>query len=269
MANHDSLPLDGCVNLVQRLVEDFSKWSESDMTKIPSKKIYKVASRRESNDITRSARLAALKGIKAQDLSLKKFAFDTRRVDQELKGNPRKNLQYYHRSQQYIDAEVHKRMSAFSNLLPALDEIQNKYGDQPEYFDSYAIQLHELVQRVLRVKEADLDVYRPQLDYLEQLLYARYRLSLEDLTGLSKTALEKRILSKDEKLLKRGSYLNTTSNESTPKRAGGPLTVKDGNKSNTQENLVNAIFGNNEFRRDGEKTVERTITITIRDEVMD
>ena len=142
MANRISLPLDGCVKLVERLVEDFSKWSESDTADIPNKRLYKIAAKEEPNGVTRSARKAALKAIKNNDLSLKKFAFDTRRVDQELQGNPRKNLQYYHRSQQYIDAEVHKRMSAFSNLIPALDSIQDKYGDQPEYFAKLILAFH-------------------------------------------------------------------------------------------------------------------------------
>jgi len=57
------LPFDGCVELVDQVVDDFlvlSKYAASD---IPIKKTYKVMSSDEPAEIVRSARLAALKNI--------------------------------------------------------------------------------------------------------------------------------------------------------------------------------------------------------------
>jgi hypothetical protein len=236
---------------------------------LPSSKIYRITSAPDQDGAENSARKVAYQSILAEAKKpLIKQAIDTRRIDQEHQVNPRKSLQYYHRSQQFIDAETNAKLAAFAELMPVLNDIHEQYGNQPEYFESYAVQLHDLVGRILRVKEGELNVFRPQLDYLEQLLFARYRLSLDKIRGMEKTALKDTILSKDESLLKRGQYLTSTAPAKT-KQAQQPIVLKDGNTSNVQESLVNAIFGNNKFRRDGEKTVERTITITIRDNVLD
>ena len=258
-----TLPFDGCVELVSQVVDDFVTFSKGAASDIPRKKIYKVASSKEPAGIVRSARVAALRDV-TNNLFFEKFAMDKRRID-EMERNPRKNLQTWNRSQQFIDAQKHKRMTTFARLMDPLNNIKKVYGTQPEYFDSYARKLHDLVTRALRVKEADQEIYTPQLNYLEQLLDARYRLSMEDVLGMDKEVLEKRILSKDEDLLRRGSYLEATDYEDdTPK-----IVVKDEDKGITQKSIINAIFGNNEFRRDGEKKVQRTITITICDEAIE
>ena len=266
MSAKGKLSFDGCVELVGQIVDDFITFSEEPKPNIPSKKVYKVTSSEEAPDVVRSARRAALSNIK-DSLFLEKFAFDTRRIDQKFERNPRINLQYWNRSQQFIDAEKHKNMVTFGKLIDPLNDIQDQYGDQPEYFQSYAMDLHDLVGRVLRVKEADLEVFTPQLDYLKQLLYARYRLSMEDIERLSRDQLKERILSKDEALLKRGNYLKTTNTKENNNKP--TAVVKDGDGGVTQESIINAIFGNSKFRRDGEKKAQRTITIIIKDEAID
>ena len=60
-------------------------------------------------------------------MGLAKFAMDTRQIDQEHDVNPRRNLQYYHRSQQFIDAEINKKMASFAELMPVLNKIQDTY----------------------------------------------------------------------------------------------------------------------------------------------
>jgi hypothetical protein len=269
MNNRELPPLKGQVGLIKKLVNDYCKWSSSnDLSSLPIKKAYKIEDQQESSMIVSSARRAALSNILESKI-MKKVAFDTRRIDQSTQGNPRQNLQYYNRSQQFIDAELDNRMAALAELVDPLDSIREKYGTQPEFFSSYVSQLYDLVYRALQVKKAELNVFRPQIDYLEQLLFARYRLTMEDLRSLDKKALEEKLLAKDENLLKRGAYLKKTKTLETPKQANNPVVMKDGNEGGMQQNLVNAIFGNNDFRREGEKTVERTITITIRDNVVE
>ncbi len=53
------------------------------------------------------------------------------------------------------------------------------------------------------------------------------------------------------------------------KQAPAISNNKQINNDSTQNAIINAIFGNNNIRKDGEKTVERTITITIKDSVID
>jgi len=118
----------------------------------------------------------------------------------------------------------------------------------------------------LRIKQGDLDIFRPQLAYLEQLVFMRYRLSLDNINKMSSDELKERILKKDENLKKRGTFNKITGGKTKPP---GKDLAKDGNGAVTQEAIINAIFGNNNFRRDGEKNVTRTITITISDEVKD
>jgi hypothetical protein len=90
-------------------------------------------------------------------------------------------------------------------------------------------------------------------------------LSLDDIAKMSADQLSQAILKKDEKLLKKGAFIK----EMVNREEKAMPAVKDGNGGLTQDSIVNAIFGNNNIRRDGEKTVERTITITIKDTVLD
>lgn len=270
-----TLPFDGRVKLIDNLVDDLVAYAHNDAT-IPSKRIYKVAISREHNSIQRDARSAAMRSIGDTIPSIKKIAFDTRRINQQTQRIPRPNLQYWNRSQQFVDDECENSVKALSNLLKPLENIKIKYGHHPEYFQSYARSLHDSVKRAVKVSGDNLEIFKPQLDYLEQLVFARYRLSMEDLEKLSTEVIYDRIIKRDEELIRRDAYLRATSNEteitveSEPKKSNNVI-LKDSDKTGglTQDSIVNAIFGNNKIRRDGEKKVERTITITIRDEVVD
>jgi len=275
MKNNKSIPLDGVANFVSKFTDDFNRFANKK-DEIPDKCTYTIEHSVEPHGVLRSARKAAFASIIDGDgfiktasgaTALSRVAFDTRRIDQESERNPRTNLQYWNRSQQFIDEELQGRLERIARLIKPLEKIQNKYGQHPEYFQSFARSLHDSVNRIIKVNESDMNVFRPQLDYLEQLLFARYRLSMDDLLILSEDSLTDRIISKDENLLKRGSFLHLTGGPPPPAQAS--IVKNDTNLGITQESIVNAIFGNNDFRRDGEKTVERTITITIRDQVMD
>lgn len=254
------IPLNGIAELVYKLAQDYEHLI-LNKSQVPSKFQYNINYYPEHPSVTGSARKAALAEIKPQN-SLKKFAFDTRRYDQETTRNPRANLQTWLRSDQFIDDEMQGKINIFAKMLNPLIEIKQSFGNQPEWHDSYTRVLLDTVERVLRIKEADLDIYRPQLAYLEQLMFTRYRLSMDELSRMSEKTFKDQILKKDESLLKRGTYLHMTANQDAK------MLTKDGNQNITQDSIVNAIFGSN-FRRDGEKTVTRTITITIKDSAED
>jgi hypothetical protein len=193
-----------------------------------------------------------------------KVAIDTRHIDQETTRNPRRALQYWHRTDPFISEDVQGKLDVFSKLMTVLDSIKEDYGKENAYHDSYARELHGHLERVLRIKIADGEYHEPQLAYLEQLIYARYRLSMEEIKRMDYAGIKKAVLSKDEDLIRRGVFLEQTGG--LEKKSTGPIVI-DGNSRTTQQNVIEAIFGNNNFRRDGEKKVERTITITISDEV--
>lgn len=247
------------------MVDDFTEFAASNNTP-PSNFTYKINSADEGSDIHRQARLAAYASF---EKPLIKNAFDTRRINQETDRNPRTNLQYWHRTDPFIDDTDKSKLNTFAKLFNMLDNTKKKLGTQPEWFESYTRQLHDNVHRILRVKQADLDIFRPQLSYLEQLIYARYRLSMEDIEKLSEDELRDKILAKDEGLIGRNNYLKETTG--TDENNSNSLKItKDGLTKTTQESIINAIFGaDGSFRKDGEKNVERTITITIRDNVID
>jgi len=256
------LTLEGNAELLSKLTDDFYQLAISKAKTVPTQRIYRIASASESTFVNRSARKAALRALVKKPLT--KVAIDSRRIDQEAIRNPRRNLQYWRRSGQFVDDDMQDKLNVFAKLMDVLNGVKKDYGTEPEYHDSYVRELYGHVERALRLKTGDKDYFGPQLAYLEQLLFARYRLSMEQLRKQSASEIKQAILSKDEDLLKRGVYLNNTGglNKNSDKSSS---IVVDG--KTTPQNIVEAIFGNNNLRRDGDRKVERTITITITDEV--
>lgn len=263
------LPLHGYIEALSQVSSDFAKLAQTNDL-VPDKLSYKVACAEESPKVTRSARIAALETFQNK---IVKVAFDTRRVNQETTRIPRSNLQYWHRSQEFIDDMEQSKIDVFAKLQVVMEDIKRAYGTRPDWHDSYARVLADAVGRILRVKQGDNDIGRAQLAYLEQLLDARYRLTMDEIQTLSSDDLQNRILKKDESLLKKGLIY------SEPKLADTLTTHANMFKNNMatsqmpsvqlkQEDALASLFGGG-LRREGERSVERTVTITIKDEVKD
>jgi hypothetical protein len=264
------LPIEARIKLLCKVVGDFYKYAHTNEQILPSSITYRVTAPEESTLVKQAARQAAFESLKNSTSSsvrqdkITKLAFDTRRIDQEHDRNPRHNLQYWHRSDPFIDDEDQKKLDIFARLGKILGQLKDKLGTDPQWFESYVRQLHDNVNRILRVKQADMDIFRPQLAYLEQLVYARYRLTMENLEKFSDEQLTESILAKDENLNGKSKFLTTVSKDEKP-----AALIKDSLTKTTQDSIVNAIFGAPNLRRDGERTVERTITIKIVDSVVD
>jgi hypothetical protein len=192
----------------------------------------------------------------AFDEKLIKLSFDTRRVDQENDRNPRGNLQYYHRSEPFIDGDLSIKINRYMKVKAATDLIKEQYGTDPEWFDSYARVLSSAVDRALRIEQKDGDFFKAAFDYLDELLYVRYRLSIEDITKMGEIELERAILGKDEKMLLKHIYKTTAhSNKDIAKYTAlptDPLAYRllEGVKANADN-----------------KSVERSVIITVRDQI--
>jgi hypothetical protein len=190
-----------------------------------------------------------------------KLAFDTRRVNQDEERNPRSNLQYWHRQDPFVSPELQIRIDRLARMLLPLQEIKTLYSNDSNWHTSYVRKLAEDFERILRVREADSDIVESQISYLEQLLNVRYQLTTERLDKVSAEEFKSAVMMKDEDLLKVGMRRHQSTKEAT--------MTKDGLDGQTGQSIINAIFGNNQIRRDGEKTVTRTITISITDTVGD
>jgi hypothetical protein len=130
-----------------------------------------------------------------------KNAFDTRRINQDTDFNPRRNLQHYHRSTPFITKDAAEQIKTFFKLKTAIDSIKEQFIGDSEWLDSYARILSTALDRTLRIDQKDMDFFQPQMDYLNEMIYLRYRLSEDDLNKMSETELKNIILNKDEKLL--------------------------------------------------------------------
>lgn len=188
--------------------------------------------------------------------SLTKVAFDTRRINQETEYNPRHNIQYYHRSEGFIEKDTAAMIKTFAKLKNVVDQIKHKYIGNPEWLDSYCRILSASLDRILRDNQQDADYFKPHLDYLEELLDMRYRLKLSDIETFGEEKLQGIILGKDEKLAHTLIY-----NEPLNKNSNAPAM----DSINT---LLTQLLGPVKASDDN-KSVERSITITIRDTVLD
>lgn len=189
---------------------------------------------------------------------LVKTAFDTRRINQEIEYNPRRGLQYYHRSEGFIKKNTSAMVNTFAKLKGVMDELKDQYLGSPEWLDSHCRVLNAALDRILRVAQNDQEFFEPQLNYLEELMNVRYRLTLNDIEVMDPKQLKVALLSKDEPLsnavLINNDYKTGNSKTNTTQISGVDQLVKE------LLSNVKASAENNE--------VERSITISIKDKII-
>lgn len=175
----------------------------------------------------RELRINALQSI--VEPVLVKCAFDTRRTNQETYFNPRRNLQQYHRSDPFISEGAADQLKVFFKLKTAVDQIKDDFIGDSDWLDSYARILSTALDKTLRVEQKDMDFFQPQLDYLNEMLYLRYRLKQEDIEKMSEKELRSVVLGKDEKLVYKQLY-SQYSNDGIKKNTS-QVASKDGDKT--------------------------------------
>lgn len=285
--------------LAEQMADDFMKFASS-YEKVPTKISYLINDNPKDNDrdTNRFARLAMFEEIElsafekyeykyanqksslnkfasdndASNQGLRKEAFDTTKIDQGAY-IPRRNLQYWNRSESFVSEDEDRKVKVFTRLAEPLAELKEVFASTPEWHDSYTKTLHDAILRICRLNDVDKDVFAPQLNYLEQLMFARYGLSMDEMEKIDTLAFKNRVLKKDESLLKRGAYLLATEDKNALKaesaildkswlKAESAVSVKTGLTPAPPAGIIPALFGSN-VRKPGEK---RTITITITDE---
>lgn len=191
--------------------------------------------------------------------AFKKNSFDTRRINQETEFNPRRGLQNYNRSEAFLSEAMGQKIIHLSKLKIALDDLKQEFGKEHEWQDSNARVLLSTLDQGLRTiqKDGDFSDGQPSqgsLDYIEELLHVRYRLTFNDLTKLAKSELKKIILSKDEELTRKDV------NEALE------ITKKDIG-SQSYDSLMDKLFNGVKADKNN-RSVQRTVSITIKDEYL-
>lgn len=209
-----------------------------------------------------------------------KVAFDTRRINQNTEIIPRRNLQNYHRSEEFISEATGQRLKNLVKVRRVLGTLKDKFGREREWQDSNARVLLSTIDKGLRsdFKDGDYTDAQPgvgSLAYIDELLHVRYRLSFDDICKMADSDLAKVILSKDEDLTRQDVYrdliiskgdISTKSYDALSDKA---LDISKGDATvTTQDTLLEKLFG--DVRATSEnKSVERTVTITVKDTYLD
>lgn len=204
--------------------------------------------------------------------SFDKTAFDTRRVNQETDYNPRRGLQNYHRSEQFISEGTLIKVESFKRIKVILDDLKKKYGREPEWQDSYCRVLLNTLDKTLRVDQGDYDFGENQpaigsFDYVEELLFTRYRLSLDNINKYADEELKDLFLNKDESLIRKTAltpFYEKKMMKTSPPPPSPEITKRDV-VVQSYDALVEKLFGVYATRENPD--IERTITITIKDKI--
>jgi hypothetical protein len=227
----------------------------SELYALIAKKCENVPARKQALKLRKSAFNSLLSGQ-----GFTKVAFDTRRIDQGTEIIPRRGLQNYQRSEEFITEAFGKRLQNLVKIKKALVNLKAKYGREHEWQDSHARVLLSTIDKGLRTDYQDGDFTEAQrgvgsLDYIDELLHVRYRLGFDDICRMAEADLERVILSKDEDLTR--SDVNKSLE-----------ITKSDVATQSYDTLMEKLFGGVKATKDNPE-VERTVTITIKDKFVE
>lgn len=209
-----------------------------------------------------------------------KNAFDTRRINQTTDIIPRRNLQNYHRSEEFITEATGQRLKNLAKVRRVLGTLKDKFGNDHEWQDSNARVLLATIDKGLRLdfKDGDYTDAQPgvgNLAYIDELLHVRYRLSFDDICKMAESDLERIILSKDEDLTRQDVHRDLIiskgdiSSKSYDALSDKALEISKGDaNAPTHDTLLEKLFGSVRATKDNPE-IERTVTITIKDKFVE
>lgn len=195
-----------------------------------------------------------------------KNAFDTRRINSETEVNPRRNLQHYQRSEPFITADISNKIKGFFKVKNAADQIREQFLGDPDWLDSNSRILCNALNNTLRVDQKDYDFFKPQFDYLDELLYLRYRIASEDIERMREEEIRDVLMSRDEKLLHKSLFANYAPKEQMSKVSDRDIPMVKQTVISQEDSLMEKLFGNVKANKEN-KNVKRSINITIADSI--
>lgn len=213
----------------------------------------------------------ALEKSSDNSIGVIKRAFDTRRINTETEVNPRRNLQNYQRSEPFINPEVSNKIPLLFKIKNAADQIKEDFIGDPDWLDSNTRILCNALNNTLRIEQKDYDFFKPQFDYIDQLLYLRYRLNTDDIQKMNELEIKNVILGRDERLLHKTIFSQYKNDSKTIKTSEKPNTIQEIHKHTSyvqEDSLMEKLFGGVKASKDN-KNVKRSINITISDSIND
>lgn len=195
-----------------------------------------------------------------------KIAFDTRRINSETQVNPRRNLQNYQRSEPYITPEISNKIKSLFKVKTAADLIKQQFIGDPDWLDSNSRILCNAVDNALRVEQKDYDFFKSQFDYLDELLYLRYRLASTDIENMAEEEIKNILLGRDEKLMHKSLFAKYTPKDPISKVSEQPIPIVKQPSYIQEDSLMEKLFGNVKATSDN-PSIKRTISITIDDQI--
>lgn len=237
---------------------------------------------KSADDIAQRRRSFSIrKNSLSNSFGFTKNAFDTRRINQETDYIPRRGLQNYHRSEAFLSESMSHKLEAFTKLADVLTQLKREFGKQPAWQDSYTRVLLSSVDKGIRtnIKDGDYSDTQPSvgsLDYLEELMYVRYRLTPDNLLAMSPETLKEAILQKDELLVHGDKNYEQITPMDVSKFSYDTLVDKmlttlatvmaNQKQAAPDDNLTNKLFDVKATKDNPE--VERSVMITIKDKIV-
>lgn len=210
----------------------------------------------------RQQAIALRKGALNQVINggLVKIAFDTRRVDQVQEYISRRGLQNYNRSEGFITESNVNKLRNLQKIKSVLEALKEQFGREKGWQDSYCRVLLDTIDKSLRSEQKDAEFSDAQpsvgsFDYIEEMLFVRYRIELANVTGMSEKELKNILVSKDPEL----------GNEDINSLMS--IEKSDVSKEN-YDTLLDKLFGGVRATKEN-PNVERTVTITIKDKFVE
>lgn len=207
---------------------------------------------------------------------LKKMAFDTRRIDQDKDYNPRRGLQHYSRSDDFVSEEDIVKINnikKLKNITALLHEIFNK---DDAWHDSFSKTLYTGLENAVNDfnKLGNFSTDQKSLTglhYIEQLLNIRYGINLTNM-NINDNEILNIILKKDEELLNKFNKLNLSNVKLGVEPPSNLETISTALPTRKEvaevpyHTLIEKLFGEVKATVDN-PNVERSITITIKDKL--
>jgi hypothetical protein len=163
--------------------------------------IYDIKNTIQESQTKRIERKAKLTNFK-----MVKIAFDTRMFKPDLDVHPNKSMQNFHSSQIKLNATISNKLTQLKRVYGITEILKQEFQREKEYQDSYIRSLNHQLYRTLRIKEADAGYSDAQhalnsINYVEELLYTRYRLTLDEIEKMSDKNLRDHLIKLDVNLL--------------------------------------------------------------------
>jgi len=147
---------------------------------------------------------------------LKKLAFDTRRIDQDKEYNPRRGLQHYHRSEEFVTEETLNKVNSIKKLKNITALLKDLFHNDDSWHDSFAKTLYNSLENTINDFNKLGNFSQDQksltgLNYIQQLLTIRYGINLDNVQLSKDEDILNVILNRDDELLKKFNALNLKS----------------------------------------------------------